>query len=85
MIMPIKELEDAKVRRVGIKQSTRALMEGRVSKVFIADNADQYVIRRIVDMARDHNVEIVRVPTMRDIGQACRIDVGAATAVIIKD
>ncbi|OPL08161.1 MAG: hypothetical protein AVO33_01710 [delta proteobacterium ML8_F1] len=83
--MPIKELQEARNIRVGIKQSTRALMEDRVLKVFIAENADQHVIRRIVEMAQGKHVEIIRVPTMRDIGQACQIDVGAATAVIIKD
>ncbi|MBN2259289.1 MAG: ribosomal L7Ae/L30e/S12e/Gadd45 family protein [Clostridiales bacterium] len=83
--MPISELINAKVRKIGIKQSTRALLEDQVEKVFIAKNAEQHVIRRIVNLATEKNVEIVYVSTMHEIGSACQIDVGAATAVIIKE
>ncbi|MCD6436549.1 MAG: ribosomal L7Ae/L30e/S12e/Gadd45 family protein [Clostridiales bacterium] len=83
--MPISELIKAKQKKIGIKQSTRALLEGHVEKVFIAKNADQHVTRRIINLATEKNVEIIYVSTMYELGSACKIDVGAATAVIIKE
>lgn len=85
MIMPISELMKAEKKKIGIKQSTRALLENSVEKVFIAENADQHVTRRIINLAAEKGVEVIYVSTMHEIGLACKIDVGAATAVIIKE
>lgn len=82
--MPLTDLKNAKSKRIGIKQSTRALMEDRVEKLYIANDADQHVIRRIVTLAQEKEVPIIYVETMTALGSACNIDVGAATAVIIK-
>lgn len=81
--MPLMDLINAKQKRVGIKQSTRALMEDKVDKLFIAKDADQHVIRRIVTLAEKKDVHIIYVDTMHTLGLACNIDVGAATAVVI--
>ena len=83
--MPISELMEANKKKIGIKQSTRALLEDIVEKVYIANNADQHVTRRIINLATEKGVEIVYVPTMHELGLACKINVGAATAVIIKE
>ena len=69
---------------VGVKQATRAIAEGKAYKVYIARDAEQHVTRRIVELASVHSVEIEYVNTMKELGSACNIDVGAATAVIIK-
>lgn len=69
---------------VGIKQTTRAIADGKASKVYIARDAEQHVTRRVVELAGIHSVEIEYVDTMKELGHACNIDVGAATAVIIK-
>jgi large subunit ribosomal protein L7A len=84
MIMPLTNLKSAKNRKIGIKQSTRALMEDRAKELFIAKDADQHVIRRIVSLAQEKEIPIVYVDSMGTLGTACGIDVGAATAVIIK-
>jgi large subunit ribosomal protein L7A len=42
------------------------------------------VTRHIIDLAKDANIEVEFVDDMRTLGHACRIDVGAATAVITK-
>ena len=83
--MRLNELVIAKNKKIGIKQSTRALMSDLVEKVFIAEDADQHVIRRIMNLAEEKNVEIVMVSSMHEMGLACKIDVGAAVAVIIKE
>jgi len=84
--MPVQELQtlDQDRIKIGVKQSSKAITEGRALKVFVARNAEQHVTRHILELAEDANVEIELVDDMRILGQACNIDVGAATAVITK-
>jgi len=82
--MPLTELKQANDRKIGIKQSTRALMDGTVVKLYIAKDADPHVTRRIVALAEENQVPIIYVETMIELGSACNIDVGAATAVVIQ-
>ena len=69
---------------VGVKQTTRSIADGHALKVYVARNAEQHVIRRVIELAAIHSVEIEYIDTMKELGYACNIDVGAATAVIIK-
>lgn len=84
--MPVQELQilDRDHFKIGVKQSSKAITEGRALKVFVAKDAEQHVTRHIIELAEGMNVEIELVDSMRTLGQACRIDVGAATAVITK-
>lgn len=84
--MPVQELQslDQDRIKIGVKQSSKAITEGRALKVFVARNAEQHVTRHILELAEDVGVEVEFVDDMRLLGQACRIDVGAATAVITK-
>lgn len=83
--MPLTELKATSLRKIGIKQSTRALMEDKAVKLFIAKDADPHVVRRIIALAEEKQVPVVYVETMSELGAACHIDVGAATAVVIKE
>lgn len=84
--MTVQELQilDRDHIKIGVKQSSKAITEGRALKVFVAKNAEQHVTRHILELAEAAGVEIEFVDNMRTLGQACRIDVGAATAVITK-
>lgn len=84
--MSVQELQmlERKHLKIGVKQSQRAITEGRALKVFVARNAEQHVTRHILELAENAGVEVEFVESMRILGQACRIDVGAATAVITK-
>lgn len=70
--------------KVGIKQVSRALSEGKAEQVLIAKDADARLVSDLIRLAEENSTEIVYVDTMRELGKACKIDVGAATAVIIK-
>lgn len=67
----------------GIKQTRKALREGTATKVFLADDAEQRVLRSILELCSDSGVETVVVPTMHELGLACGIEVGAACAAIV--
>jgi len=69
---------------VGIKQSTRAVRDGKAEVVFIAEDVDRHVIQQLESLCREKSIEIIRVNTMKELGDACDIDVRAASAVILK-
>ena len=83
--MPLTELKEASGRKIGIKQSTRALTEGLVAKLYVAKDADPNVVKRVISLADENEDPVVYVETMAELGTACNIDVGAATAVVIKE
>jgi len=82
--MHLLELKEQNKVKVGTKQSTRAILEGKAETLFVAKDCEQHVIRGILEAANQNNVEIVYVDSMKKLGKACGIDVGAATAVILK-
>jgi large subunit ribosomal protein L7A len=78
------ELKKKNKLKVGTKQSLRAINDGKAETLFIAKDCEQHVIRNVVEVAKEKNIQIVYVDSMKKLGEACGIDVGAATAVIIK-
>ena len=81
--MELKDLETAQKRRIGIKQSLKAISNGNATALYIAKDAEQHVVRSIVKLAEEKDVLIVYIESMLELGKACGIDVGAATAVIV--
>ena len=67
---------------VGIKQLRRALDGGKVKKVFLAEDADPILIDPVAQLCAEIGVECEAVQTMRALGAACGISVGAAAAAI---
>lgn len=70
---------------VGVKQSKKAIRDGNAQTVFVADDAEQRVIRPIRELCSEMQVELVEVPTMVELGDAAGIDVGAAVVTILKE
>lgn len=68
----------------GVKQSKKAIKDGLVDKVFIAQDADVHVTKPIIELCVRDNIEVVEVPTMSELGNACGIDVGAAVVAVLK-
>ena len=67
---------------IGTKQSAKALKEGTVKEIVVAKDADQRLIAKIANLAMDMNVPVLYVDSMKKLGKACGIEVGA-TAVAI--
>ena len=68
---------------VGIKQSGRALREGRVRKVFFACDADPMVLADLEKLCARQTVAVERDATMRELGQAAGIAVGASVIALL--
>ena len=71
-------------RRVGVKQCTKAVKEGRALRAFVAEDADTRLTEPFVALCQTRDVEIVSVSTMSKLGESCGIAVGSAVAVQLK-
>ncbi len=82
--MDVQILSDPSRRVVGAKQTLKALTKGSVALVLMAEDADTRVTRPIEEKCQEHKVQLKKVPSMRELGAACSIQVGAAVVAILK-
>ncbi|HOE57696.1 MAG TPA: ribosomal L7Ae/L30e/S12e/Gadd45 family protein [Bacillota bacterium] len=79
----MQELKASRNRIVGLKQTVKAVKSGVVKKVYIAENAEDFIKQSVLDACRDKNLQIIYVDSMKELGSACGIGIGASTAAII--
>lgn len=80
----LNKLKEAPKKTVGTKQTLLAMDKDQVLAVFVADDAEQHVVSALKALALQKGVDVVCVPTMKELGVACEIQVGAASAAILK-
>ncbi len=68
---------------VGSKQTRKAIREGRAKTVFIARDADAFVTQPIQELAAGRGLEIVFVPSMKELGERCGVEVPTACAALL--
>lgn len=83
--MPLEMLQQAQRKIVGTKQTTKAVEKGQAQIVFIAKDAEEHIRRPLLELCKAKNIDVVEVQTMAELGQACGIDVGSASAAIVKE
>ncbi len=74
----------AKSFKVGVKQSQKAIDMGYVHSVYVARDAQKYVIKHVLELANSKTIPIYWVDSMKTLGHMCKIDVSAAIAVVTK-
>lgn len=79
----VYRLEGNKV--VGVKQTIKAIKSGVVKIVYIAKDADNKLLQSVKVLVDENSLELVYINTMKELGKLCGIDVGAATAAILKE
>ena len=79
----LKELT-AKKKVVGLKQTRRAVTEGFAEKVYVARDADPALTEPLLLLCRSKGVCAEEVRSMKELGQACSLNVGCAVAAILK-
>ena len=78
-------LDELKTQRkvVGIKQLRKSMKDGQIKLAYVAENADPKLTDPLTEECQKFGVELIVVPTMAELGQACGISVGAAAAGIL--
>ena len=78
----LSELASAK-RVAGVKQSRKAIREGRAKRVYLACDADAAITKPIAAECEAAGIPVETGCTMAQLGAACRVAVGASVAVVL--
>lgn len=76
-------LEAPRQKVVGMKQVMKGLAEGSVNTVFLASDADVFVVNAIDDAAKEKGAAIYYVPSKSELGRRAGIQVDAACVGVI--
>lgn len=71
--------------KVGTKQTAKMLEQQRAIEVYVARDADPQMREKIVHLCERAGVPIKWIDTMKDLGETCGIDIGAATAALVTE
>lgn len=78
----LTQLENS-AKVVGVKQTRRALNDGRARAVYLALDADPGLTEPLSVQAEEKGVAVHWIDSMKALGRACGIAVGAAVAAAI--
>ncbi|RXT09069.1 50S ribosomal protein L7ae-like protein [Ammoniphilus sp. CFH 90114] len=81
--MSYEKVKQATQLTIGMKQTLKAVEQGMVKEVFVAKDADPKVTGKIALLCKEKNIPVEIVDSMKQLGKACGIEVGAATAAIL--
>ncbi|GLF92451.1 MAG: 50S ribosomal protein L7ae-like protein [Bacillus sp. (in: Bacteria)] len=68
---------------IGTKQTVKALKRDSVKEVVVAKDADPALTASVMKLAQEKGVDILVVDSMKKLGKACGIEVGAAAVAIM--
>lgn len=71
-------------RVAGTKQVLKAVSRRQLECVYIAADADEYLLDKLRSACDEAGIPVIETESMAELGEACGIDVGAACAGILK-
>ena len=69
-------------RVVGTKQVLKGIAAGAFRCVYVAEDVDSFLQEKIASACEKAGILLIPVASMKVLGEACRIDVGAACAAL---
>ncbi|CAH0120743.1 MULTISPECIES: ribosomal L7Ae/L30e/S12e/Gadd45 family protein [unclassified Paenibacillus] len=79
-----KGLQDANIK-IGTKQTMRMVELGQAVEVYVAEDADSRITSKVIALCKKAGVKVTYVDTMRNLGKACGIEVGAAMVAVVNE
>ncbi|OQB23405.1 MAG: Ribosome-associated protein L7Ae-like protein [Firmicutes bacterium ADurb.Bin182] len=79
----LDDLKSSK-RIAGTKQVLKAIGRRSLKCVYIAADADEYLIDKLKSACQEAEIPVIEAESMTELGKACGIDVGSACAGIVK-
>jgi len=81
----VEALRDQGLRIIGLKQTLRSLQQDRVSLVYLANDVEDHIKRKISIACVESGVELRAAGlSQKDLGSVCGIEVGAAVVAVLK-
>ena len=69
---------------VGTRRLLRAIRSGEIAEAYVAQDADLFIVRQVRQACNEAGVRMVEVPNMKELGQACGVEVKTASAGLKK-
>jgi large subunit ribosomal protein L7A len=76
--MSYELVKQASILRIGTKQTIKAVEQGEIDQVIVAKDADSRITGKIVHLCLKQRIPVTYVDSMKALGKACGIEVGAA-------
>jgi large subunit ribosomal protein L7A len=70
---------------IGTKQATKTVETGNAAEVFVAKDADPRITSKMVNLCKKMGVTVTYVDSMKLLGKACGIEVGAAMVAVVNE
>lgn len=83
--MSYDKVKQAKNMYIGTKKATRVVELGQATEVFIAKDADPRITIKMVNLCKRMDIPVTYVDSMKMLGKACGIEVGAAIAAVVNE
>ncbi|QGQ93611.1 50S ribosomal protein L7ae-like protein [Paenibacillus psychroresistens] len=83
--MPYEKVKQADKISIGTKQATKMIEAGKAQEVFVAKDADPRVTTKVIALCKKMGVQVTYVDSMKLLGKACGIEVGAAIAAVVNE
>lgn len=81
--MTLDELKTTN-RVIGIRQTLKVLKRNEVHRLFLASDAQARLVSEILAQAKERCIAIEQGHSMKELGAACGITVGAAAVAVLK-
>ena len=69
---------------VGTRRLVRAILAGEIEEAYVAQDADLFILRQVRDACNKMNVRMVEAESMKQLGEACGVEVRTGSAGIKK-
>ncbi|MCY9659388.1 ribosomal L7Ae/L30e/S12e/Gadd45 family protein [Paenibacillus chondroitinus] len=83
--MSYDKVKQAKNISVGTKKVTKTVEQDKAVEVFVSKDADPRLTIKLVALCNQKGVPITYVDSMKLLGKACGIEVGAAVAAVVNE
>jgi large subunit ribosomal protein L7A len=78
-------IKEASLKIVGLKQTLRAIQQDKIREVYIANDIEDHIVRKITDSCREKGIPLIPAGVnQKELGRLCKIEVGAAMVGIIQ-
>lgn len=76
---------DGRNHVTGLKQSKKAVLSGRAEVAYLAMDADAWIRESFSALCAENEVEIIEIPTMKELAKGCHVEVPTAVACLCKN
>jgi large subunit ribosomal protein L7A len=83
--LPYEKVKQADKISIGTKQATKVIEAGLAQEVFVAKDADPRITSKVIALCKKMDVLVTYVDSMKLLGKACGIEVGAAIAAVVNE